>query len=51
MVGEFGFRGTSELEEIGAEPDLLYVSLMIALSYDLFDCVTLLALFVLAEPD
>lgn len=50
-AGEFLFRSTSELEEVCAEPNLLYVGLMAALGNNLLYCVLLLAFLVLPKPN
>lgn len=50
MLEEFVFGDSSELEEVLAELDLLFVGLVVALSDDLLYGVLLFALFVLAKP-
>lgn len=47
---EFLLRCASELEEVSAEPYLLYVGLMTALGDYLLYCVLFVAFFVLAQP-
>ena len=49
-VGEFFLRCPSELEEVSAEPNLLYVGLVTALSYYLLYSILLLALLMLPQP-
>ena len=48
---EFLLGCAAELEEVGAEPYLLYVGLMAALGYYLLYCVFFVAFFVLSQPD
>ena len=51
MVNELFLGRSPKLEEVGPEPDLLDVSLVGALSYDLLYCKSLFVLFVLGKPD
>lgn len=51
MVCELSFGGSTELEEVSSKPYLFYVSLMVALSDDLFHRVSLLTLLMLPQPN
>lgn len=51
MVSKLCLWRTPKLKEVGAKPDLLDMSLVVALRYDLLDCVLLFALLVLPQPD
>ena len=50
-VSKLLFGRTAELKEVSAEPNLFYMRLVAALSYNLLYSVFLLAFFVLAQPD
>lgn len=49
-VSELLLWSTAEFEEIGTEPDLLYVGLMAALSNYLLHCILLFAFLVFSQP-
>lgn len=48
--GKLFFGSTTELEKVGAEPDLFNVSLMTGLCDDLLNSIFFLALLVLSQP-
>jgi hypothetical protein len=50
-IGEFLLWRTTKLEEVSAEPNLLYMGLVAAFSYYLFYRVFFTGFFVLAEPN